>query len=100
MVGGFYLRSPVVQPEEHIPAKDEVEGSSPSGRAKHQGAEMPTYDFKCEGEGHVHEIHRRMDDRGVPVKCPTCGKRMKRIFGKAPGIAFRGDGWTGAQKRG
>lgn len=61
---------------------------------------MPTYDFKCQKCGQVEEIRRRMSDRATGAHCTKCGGLMKRVFGKAPGIQFRGDGWTGAQKRG
>jgi len=61
---------------------------------------MPTYDFKCDNCSNVEEVRRRFEDRATPAKCSQCGSPMKRLFGKAPGIQFRGEGWTGAQKRG
>ena len=100
VAGVLFSRSPVVQPEEHFPAKEEAVGSSPTGRAR-QGAKMPTYDYTCPSCSKKQEVVKGMKEYGEPVHCPKCGERMIRFWGKrAPAARFVGNGFTGARKNG
>jgi|TARA_R100000008_G_scaffold84652_2_gene72640 putative FmdB family regulatory protein len=39
---------------------------------------MPIYSFECRDCGRKGDVHRKVADRGNPVKCP-CGKEMNRV---------------------
>jgi putative FmdB family regulatory protein len=43
---------------------------------------MPRYDYKCEA-GHVKEVKHGFDDKPA-VKCPECGKLMKKALTQSP----------------
>lgn len=53
---------------------------------------MPTYEYKCEECGYKFEEFQNMS--GEPLKkCPKCGGKVKRLFGKEIGIIFKGSGF-------
>ena len=53
---------------------------------------MPTYDYECEGCGHVFEYFQMMSDE--PLKeCPKCKSKVKRLIGGGMGIIFKGSGF-------
>ena len=59
---------------------------------------MPNYDFICETEScsTIIEAVVRLADTDNPAKypiCPNCGGPTLKIL-SAPGISFRGHGWT------
>lgn len=60
---------------------------------------MPAYDYICYPCNRKVEVVKSMRDYGEPVYCQQCGERLTRFWGKAPGITYRGEGWTGAQRR-
>jgi len=54
---------------------------------------MPTYDYECQGCGHVFELFQSMTARPVR-KCPRCGKaKARRLIGTGAGIIFKGSGF-------
>lgn len=52
---------------------------------------MPTYDYRCESCG-VFEKFQQITAKPL-AKCPTCGKKVRRLIGKGSGIIFRGSGF-------
>jgi putative FmdB family regulatory protein len=55
---------------------------------------MPAYDFRCDKCGAVRTEVRKVDDRNDPVPACECGGTFERAYDSAPGIAFKGYGWT------
>ncbi|HYH68953.1 MAG TPA: zinc ribbon domain-containing protein [Urbifossiella sp.] len=54
---------------------------------------MPTYDYKCNGCGHVFE---ELQSFSAPLltKCPACKKnKLERLFGGGGAIIFKGSGF-------
>ncbi len=54
---------------------------------------MPNYDYRCDKCGCVVTKFNRIDDRGKEFSC-TCGGMLKSTMLIAPGIVFKGSGWT------
>jgi len=52
---------------------------------------MPTYEFKCPS-GHEFEKVEKMSFKGT-TKCPTCGKRARRVISGGAGFVFKGSGF-------
>ena len=57
---------------------------------------MPTYDFKCSSCEHMLEEIHPMSSAPDTIKCPECGKKMKRQIGSGVGIIFKGS-WPGKE---
>jgi len=55
---------------------------------------MPTYTFKCKKCAHVLEEIYSMSKAPKTIKCPECGKRMKRMIGAGATLIFKGS-WPG-----
>ena len=54
---------------------------------------MPTYDYECQGCGHLFELFQSMSD-AVKKKCPECKKlKLLRLIGSGGAIIFRGSGF-------
>ncbi|MBI2191587.1 MAG: zinc ribbon domain-containing protein [Planctomycetes bacterium] len=55
---------------------------------------MPTYEYQCTNAscGHKFELFQSIRSSSVR-KCPTCGKRAKRLIGAGAGLIFRGSGF-------
>jgi putative FmdB family regulatory protein len=56
---------------------------------------MPTYNYRCSNCGdfkYKHKIGDKLE------KCPKCGRIIKKIFKKAPGINFNGNGFYSNNK--
>jgi len=52
---------------------------------------MPIYEYECIDCSHKFELHRSIDDRDKPAKCPKCGaEHVKRAFGSFISPHFRG----------
>lgn len=62
---------------------------------------MNTYDYMCVTCNTVREVRKALSEYvpGQLERCPECSEPMRRVFLRAPRVSFRGDGWTGAQKR-
>lgn len=61
---------------------------------------MPTYDYKCEGCGHVAEIFQSMSDKPKRT-CPKCkARKFKRLIGTGAGVIFKGSGFYETDYRG
>lgn len=55
---------------------------------------MPNYDYECEACGKVFEVSQSILEKPLEI-CILCKKgRAKRIIKIAPGIVFKGSGWT------
>lgn len=55
---------------------------------------MPRYDYLCSECGAAFEMNKSIDERHC-ARCPKCdGFAVKVWAGTAPGIAFKGKGWT------
>ena len=54
---------------------------------------MPRYDYECGGCLYEFEAFARYEGRDS-VLCPRCRITAKRVWRTAPGIAFKGMGWT------
>lgn len=53
---------------------------------------MPTYEYECQKCGHRFEQFQSI--KAEPLKkCPTCGKKVKRLVGAGAGILFKGSGF-------
>jgi len=55
---------------------------------------MPIYEYRCP-EGH--SVERK--ESVAWAKCPTCGKRAKRVY-SAPAIHFKGSGFYNTDYKG
>jgi putative FmdB family regulatory protein len=54
--------------------------------------QMPTYEYECTSCGHRFEKFQSIT--AAPVKrCPSCGKKVKRLFGTGGGLIFKGSGF-------
>jgi putative FmdB family regulatory protein len=54
---------------------------------------MPTYDYECDGCGHLFELFQSINDP-VKKKCPECGKqKLRRLFGTGAAVVFKGSGF-------
>lgn len=54
---------------------------------------MPTYTYK-RLDGSIFEAFQSIKDDALS-ECPETGQCCERIIVSAPGLAFRGSGWTG-----
>ncbi len=59
---------------------------------------MPTYDYECEGCGHVFEMFQSITARAKRKSdepCEGCGKRapIRRLIGAGGAVIFKGDGF-------
>ncbi len=52
---------------------------------------MPTYDYRCEENGHEFEIVQGFTD-AAEAACPACGSASQRKI-SAAAIHFKGSGW-------
>jgi len=54
---------------------------------------MPTYDYRCDGCGHVFEALQPI--KADPLKtCPSCNQdKLVRLLGSGSGIIFKGSGF-------
>lgn len=50
---------------------------------------MPRYDYHCDGCGAQIEQHHSMFE-GVPVLCPDCGRKMRRLIVTMPRVNWNG----------
>jgi len=50
---------------------------------------MPTYDYKCEGCGHVFEVRHSMNET-PRVDCPQCGDGAKKMITGGSGFFLKG----------
>lgn len=55
---------------------------------------MPRYEYFCSFCRHSTERQKPVAQRDTAEVCPECGQLMARLITSAPGIAFRGSGWT------
>jgi putative FmdB family regulatory protein len=53
---------------------------------------MPTYEYECRHCKHRFEEFQSINDRPL-VRCPKCGKGVRRLFGGGLGIIFKGSGF-------
>ncbi|MBU3758890.1 MAG: zinc ribbon domain-containing protein [Candidatus Omnitrophica bacterium] len=53
---------------------------------------MPTYDYRCESCAHEFEHFQSMSSRPLS-RCPECGKKLERLFGRGTGVIFKGSGF-------
>jgi len=60
---------------------------------------MPTYDFKCVKCEHIVEEFHQMSTVPGTIKCPECGKRMKRLIGAGSATIFKGGGWPSKEMK-
>jgi len=59
---------------------------------------MPYYDFLCR---HCQKSFERRVDyelRDLAVPCPVCPGVARRVWLTAPGIAFKGPGWSNVER--
>lgn len=56
---------------------------------------MPTYEYVCDTAdcGGTVTLRVPVKDKPDVVQCPNCGVVMEQNF-SAPGISFKGQGWT------
>ena len=59
---------------------------------------MPTYDYECEGCGHVFELFQSITARAKrkpEEPCEGCGERapIRRLIGAGGAVIFKGDGF-------
>ena len=59
---------------------------------------MPTYEYECPSCGAAFERFQSIKDPPLR-KCPTCGKRVKRLIGTGVGIIFKGSGFYATDYR-
>ena len=52
---------------------------------------MPTYEYRCPSCAHEYEKREGFDAPAVQ-KCPSCGKRARRVLHAAP-VVFKGSGF-------
>lgn len=54
---------------------------------------MPTYEYHCDGCGHVFDEFQSMTEAPL-TKCPKCGKKkLRRAFGTGAAVLFKGSGF-------
>ena len=53
---------------------------------------MPTYEYRCDGCGHVFEEFQSMKDDPLS-ECPKCGGKVQRLIGPGAGLIFKGSGF-------
>ncbi len=53
---------------------------------------MPTYEYRCP-RGHVFEKFYPRIVGHRTMKCPTCGKRARRLISGGAGLVFKGSGF-------
>ena len=54
---------------------------------------MPTYDYECQGCGHVFEEFQSITEQPLK-KCPECKKnKLKRLISGGAAILFKGSGF-------
>lgn len=59
---------------------------------------MPTYEYECTNCGHSFEAFQNITEKPL-VKCPKCGKKIKRLIGTGSGIIFKGSGFYATDYR-
>ena len=55
----------------------------------------PRYNYLCRECSHSMEESRSIDERSIKKLCPSCVEGLLELQPSAPGIAFKGMGWTG-----
>lgn len=60
------------------------------------GVKMPRYEYVCitPNCNHVVEVLSSVADKPKQMTCDKCGAVMAQFWSSAPGIAFKGSGWT------
>ena len=53
---------------------------------------MPTYEYECLSCKHKFEILQSITAR-PKVKCPKCGKKLKKLISSTGGFIFKGKGF-------
>lgn len=53
---------------------------------------MPTYEYACDACGKGFEVVQKMVDLPL-LKCPSCGKKIRRVLSGGIGISFKGSGF-------
>lgn len=53
---------------------------------------MPTYEFRCPRGHRFDKFSSRMSSQ-PSAKCPTCGKRARRLISGGAGLVFKGSGF-------
>ena len=57
----------------------------------------PVYSYRCRKCDKLHDIRGTVGDTPPQdTHCPNCGGVCIRVY-RAPGVQYRGNGWTGAQ---
>lgn len=56
---------------------------------------MPFYNYKCSDEScqDQHEVQQSIKADPLVI-CPKCGRETLRRIISAPGLIFKGEGWT------
>ena len=57
---------------------------------------MTRYNYECEKCGEVVERYFSIGKQHKTVKC-ACGARMAQVILDAPGVVYKGDGWSGKE---
>ena len=58
---------------------------------------MPTYQYQCTACEEALEVKQSFSDASL-TECPTCGGRLRKIFGSA-GVVFKGSGFYRTDSR-
>lgn len=59
---------------------------------------MPTYEYKCDNCNKNFELVQRITAKPIR-KCPSCGAKVRRLFGPGGGIIFKGAGFYATDYR-
>jgi putative FmdB family regulatory protein len=54
---------------------------------------MPTYEYECPNCGHQFASWRPPEKRKY-APCNVCGRNANKVIRTAPGVSFKGKGWT------
>ncbi len=53
---------------------------------------MPTYEYQCLSCKHKFEILQGITEK-PKIKCPKCGKKLKKLISGTAGFIFKGSGF-------
>ncbi len=59
---------------------------------------MPTYEYECTHCGHSFEQFQKINDKPLE-KCPTCGKKVRKLISSGGGVIFKGAGFYATDYR-
>lgn len=59
---------------------------------------MPTYEYECISCGHRFEKFHSISSPPVR-RCPSCGKKVRRLIGCGGGVIFKGSGFYATDYR-